>query len=153
MTARTATLAAAGLITLATLVQAAEDPSKPAPDDAAQVAALRAERIKLLDTVLKMRTSQYQVGTVDFDKLCSAYRELFAAELEDADGDHKKMLATLTEELRIANDIAAIVKARHQAGTVTEDEVLHANAECLGIKIKLLRERGQMQPPKPAAPR
>jgi Outer membrane efflux protein len=151
MIARATAIAAAGLlVTLPNFVQAAGSPSKPTPDEAAQVAALQKERSELLETLVKILVDQYSVGTVDFDKLSSAEHKLCEARLEAAEGDSKKTIAILTEQLKFAEDIVAVVKARFKAGTVTEADVIEAQAQCLGVKVKLLRARGQSQPSKPA---
>ena len=152
MTRRTTVISVIGfLFSLLLLIPAtaAERQSKASNDDAAQLKAALDERIKVLTQLVDVVTSQYQAGVVDSTQLFSAANALCGAQL-DATEDPEKRIALLTKQVDKASDILKLVQARHDAGTVTDADVLRAKSLCLGLKIKLLRERKRKSPQMPA---
>jgi outer membrane protein TolC len=140
------------LIYLAALVPAAA--AEPAPkageNDAAQLKALQEERIKVLDLLVQITLGQYRTGTADFNQLSSAQNDLCDAQLEATD-EPEKRIAIITKQVDLAGDVLKMAQSRREAGTVTDAEVCRANAQYLGLKIKLLRERAAKRPaPAPA---
>ncbi len=152
MTRRTTVISVTGFLSSLLLLipaTAAERQSKASNDDAAQLKAALDERIKVLTHLVDVVTSQYQAGVVDSTQLFSAANALCRAQL-DATDDPEKRIALLTKQVNKASDILKLVQARHDAGTVTDADVLRAKSLCLGLKIKLLRERKRKSPQMPA---
>ena len=135
-----------GLSLASVVCRAAEPQLKASGDDAAQLKALHAERIKLLKQLVDIYLSQYSVGTVDFNQLCSAQNELCDAQLDSMD-EPEKRVALLTKQVDMANDILKIVQARFDAGSVSEADRCRAKSLHVGLKIRLLRERNSKRPP------
>ena len=128
---------------------ASEPQLKAGGNDATQLKVLQAERIQVLKRLVQISIAMYQVGTVDFNQLSSAQQELCDAQLNSTD-EPEKRVALLTKQVEMANDVLKIVRARFNAGTVTEMDVCRAESLQLGLKIKLLQERKMLRPPTPA---
>jgi hypothetical protein len=127
---------------------AAEPQPKASDEDSAQLKSLRAERIKVLAQLVEVLTGEYRVSTADFNQLFSAENELCNALLDSTD-EPAKRVALLTKQVEQANDILKTTQARFEAGTVSRADILRAKSLCLGVKIKLLRERSRKSPPTP----
>jgi hypothetical protein len=75
--------------------------------------------------------------------------EVFSAEHElcnavlDSTKEPERKIALLAKLVERANEVVTSTQARFAKGQATESDVLRAKALCLGIKIKLLRERNQ----------
>ena len=149
MTRRTTTTAMAGfLIFLAVTAFAAEPQPKTSDNDATALKALQEERIKVLTQLVEVLTGEYRVSTVGFNQLFSAENELCNALLDSTD-EPAKRVALLTKQVEQANDILKTMQARFEAGTVSRADILRAKSLCLGVRIKLLKERGKTIPPMP----
>jgi len=130
---------------------ATEPQAKASDNDAAQLKALQDERIRTLTQTVAALTAQYKVGMLaDVSQVFSAENELCNAQLEVTD-EPEKRIALLTEQLRTANELLKVAQARVDAGTVTEVDIFRAKSVHLGLKIKLLRERGRKSPPSKTA--
>ncbi len=137
------------LVSLATVVAAAEPPSKASNDVAAELKAAQAEQVKTLTQLVEVLTAQYKTGTVDFAQFASAEAELCNAQLDATDGLEKR-IALLTRQLDRASDVLKLAEARLAAGTVAEADVFRAKSQYLDIRIKLLREKNKKSPTNPA---
>ena len=151
MKLRTTTTAMTGVLIFLAIVasaSAARPQPKPGDKDAADLKALQDERVALLVQVVEILTTHYQGGLTDVHHVLSTERELCDA-LLDATDDPVKRVALLNKELDRASGFLKITEARQSVGTVTQADVAHARAQCLDIKIKLLRERNRNGSPAP----
>jgi hypothetical protein len=130
---------------------AAEPQAKSSGNDAAQLKAAQEERINLLTQVVEILTAQYQAGTVDLAQVSSAENELCNALLDSTD-EPEKRVALLTKQLDKANKLVQITEGQRKVGIVGEADLFRAKSQCLGVKIKLLRERNLKRPPTKTAP-
>ena len=122
--------------------KAAESPSEPVQDVAAEIKALQKERIAALTGAVQMLLAQYQQGRSDFRPLALAQTDLLAAEF-DATDDANERIVLLERELKVATDALDIAERKVQVGRANAVESLQAKALVLDIRIKLLRERSK----------
>jgi len=101
----------------------------------------QAERVKILNALVEMLSSQYKSGNVDLAQVCSAENELCNALLDSTD-DPEKRVALLTKQLDKANSLLKSTQALFDHGIPggTEIDLLRAKLLCQDIKTKLLRE-------------
>ena len=131
------------------LCWAAEPKPKASDNDAAQLKALQDEQVSDLTRLVDALAVRNKGGSFDVAGLCSAENDLCNA-LFDSTDDPDKRIAVLAKQLETANDLLKLTQVRFNEGLVTYVDLGRAKSLYLGLKIKLLRERGRKRPPMPA---
>ena len=107
---------------------------------------MQKERIDAFEKLVKILAEQYKLGIVPFADFSKAQEDLVEAKLEATDKPAER-IALLGEQLKIAQDVLDFVEKSYKVGfKVTEVDYLRAKAHCLGIEIKLAKERGKAKP-------
>jgi hypothetical protein len=104
-------------------------------------------RHEVLQQTVKVALAQYKAGIVDFTRVVQAERGLLNAGLELPQPPEKR-LAALRDFRDLAKNTLEITQARRKAGTVTDLDVLEAEALLLEAEIALLREQAKARPGK-----
>ena len=76
---------------LVTKARAAESPSEPARDDAAEMVALQKERIAVLGRAVDTLLEHYRTGGADLGELASVEKELVDAKLESTENPDERI--------------------------------------------------------------
>ncbi|MGA2254347.1 MAG: hypothetical protein ABSG53_06785 [Thermoguttaceae bacterium] len=135
-----------GLSLVATVLCWTAEPQPTASDnDAAQLKAEQAERVKVLTQLVDVLASEYKLRTVGFAQVSAAAKELCDALLDSTD-EPEKRVALLTKQLDKANDFLKTTQTRYDAGTVAPKDLFRAKSLYLDVDIKLLRERSGKRP-------
>jgi uncharacterized protein YlxP (DUF503 family) len=111
-----------------------------AGDKQGQVESLLKERRAALRKLVEILVSQYQVGTVDFNRVAHAESRLADAELEPVKSKDER-IGVCQRQVELCRDVLKIVTARFDAGTVSQADLLDATAERLKMEIRLLQEK------------
>jgi hypothetical protein len=152
-------LAALGLeilvLAAVTAGASAGDDKRPLPEPGgarkvqkpADLNGLLVARHEVLRKTVMVALAQYKAGVIDFTRVVQAERGLLKAGLELPQPSEKR-LAALRDFRDLAKDTLEITQARHKAGTVSQLDVLEAEAMLLEAQIALLREQAKARPDK-----
>jgi hypothetical protein len=117
----------------------AQPPGQGKVNADAQIRELLKERHILLEKCLKLRLSQFEIGTVDFSTVAKAMMDALKASLDFAEGPEKRA-AVLQEYQKTAEHTVHVVEARFKAGSSVQVDVLQARVMLLEVQIEFLRE-------------
>jgi hypothetical protein len=90
----------------------------------------------------KLIETQYEAGTIDFDRFCKIKAFLLKTNLEMTEKPDER-IAVLEEHLKIAENLFEFVERRHKCGVLTESDLRKSKTALLSIKILLAKEASE----------
>ncbi len=114
--------------------------SQETSDKGSEISNLLKKRRDTLQRAVTLLTAQYQTGTVPFEWVYRAQRDVLRATL-DLDISDAERIAALRQNQETAKGLVKLTKGRLGAGAVTEVDVVQAEAVLLEARIELLREQ------------
>lgn len=103
---------------------------------------LQKERLAVLREIAAQMTASYQAGIAPFERLQKSSRAVLDAELALCESSAER-IAVAEKIVALEREAEKNVKARHEVGAGTSDEVLTARAARLEAEITLERLKAQ----------
>jgi hypothetical protein len=114
---------------------------------------LQQERIESLEKLVDLVKQQFEAGAgayKNLENIIVVQEELIEAKLDATDKPDER-IAFLKEQLKFSQEIFAYIKKMHDVGfNATDAEYFRAQAHCLSIEIKIVKEEAKQQEPKEA---
>ena len=117
------------------------------PSDDAETKLLK-ERVRLATSMIEIRTTMYERGLGDFMSLLTPMSKLMESQIEFRK-DPRDRVAILTTHLASAKSIEAVVKAKVENGSESQDRLFHAGYYRATIELRLLQAQKTLPKEKP----
>jgi hypothetical protein len=119
-----------------------DEPNAKSIPTADKLAELKMEWEQNSAVCAKLLETQYEAGTIDFDRFCAKKSFFLKTKLEMTEKPDDR-IGAFQDHLKIAEKVFEFVEKRHENGISTEADLRKAKAELLKIKIQLARESSE----------